>query len=110
MMTVLDLQFFHTEQEKSFEHRTEILILATGYQYSVPEFLNSIENRICFMENGKYDVQRNYSIDNRNSLFVQNAELHSHGFSAQDLGMGPYRNATILNSILGYELLSWRRV
>jgi hypothetical protein len=28
---------------------------------------------------------------------------HTHGFNAPDLGMGPYRNAIILNTILGYE-------
>jgi lysine N6-hydroxylase len=100
----LALQFFHMEQERNFEHKTEVVIMATGYESCVPEFLNSIKERIQFLENGKYDVKRNYSIDHNNSVFVQNAELHSHGFSAPDLGMGPYRNATILNAILGYEL------
>jgi lysine N6-hydroxylase len=50
-----------------------------------------------------YALNRNHFIDNRSSIFVQNADLHSHGFNSADLGMGPYRNATILNLILGRE-------
>lgn len=97
----LVLKFFHSEQEKEFEHTTEALIVATGYQPRVPLFLESIKELLFFLPHGRFDVQRDYSVGK--NLFVQNAELHTHGFSAPDLGMGPYRNARILNSILGYE-------
>ena len=46
-------------------------------------------------------IDRDYSIDQQRSIFVQNAETHSHGFNAADLSLGPYRNAVIINSILG---------
>ena len=34
---------------------------------------------------------------------MQNAELHTHGFVAPDLGMGAYRNSCILRDMLGRE-------
>lgn len=34
-------------------------------------------------------------------MYVLNSELASHGILTADLGMGPYRNATIINHILG---------
>jgi lysine N6-hydroxylase len=100
----LKLSFYHTAMERHFEHNTGALILATGYTQATPAFLDSIKDHLQWNDDGLYNVNRNYSIDSsRKRIFVQNAELHTHGFSAPDLGMGPYRNATILNAILGYE-------
>lgn len=36
-------------------------------------------------------------------VFVQNAEEHTHGLSAPDLGMGAWRSSVILNQICGKE-------
>lgn len=47
-------------------------------------------------------MQRDYSIDIRGDIFVQNVGLHTHGISSPDLGMGCYRNSTILKAVLGY--------
>ncbi len=97
------LKFEHVEMEREFQHETEAIVLATGYKYVFPEFLRYVKERICFNRDGSYDVNENYSIDLDNSIFVQNAELDTHGFNAADLGMGPHRNAVILNSILEKE-------
>lgn len=99
----INLQLHHNETEQSFTHNTEALILATGYRYNVPAFIEPIKNLIQWAQGNKYNVNKNYSIDSHNTVFVQNAELHTHGFNAPDLGMGPYRNAVILNTVLGYE-------
>ncbi len=32
---------------------------------------------------------------------MQNAELHTHGVGAPDLGLGAWRSATILNALTG---------
>ena len=56
--------------------------------------------RLC-----NYDVRRNYTIDHsEEEIFVQNAELHTHGISTPDLGMGAYRNSQIINQISGREV------
>lgn len=98
------LRFYQREQEKEFSWSTDTLILSTGYHFELPSFLTKIKDRIQWDNKGRFAVNQNYSIDpSQNELFVLNAELHTHGFLAPDLGMAPYRNATILNQILGYE-------
>jgi lysine N6-hydroxylase len=99
----LQLDFQETVQQKEFSHRTQALILATGYRYTVPDFLQPIQHRIHWTPEGGYEVRRDYSISKTGDIFVQNAELTSHGFNTPDLGMGPYRNAVILNRVLGYD-------
>jgi lysine N6-hydroxylase len=105
----ISLQFLDTEVEQSFQMDTSAVILATGYRPGVPTFLESIKDQLNRDED-QLDISREYAIDVRGKrIFVQNAELHSHGFCAPDLGMGPYRNATILNKILGYEHFALER-
>jgi lysine N6-hydroxylase len=100
----VQLSFYQSETENAYTYPTEALILATGYTYQIPDFLQSIQDRINWTPDGLYDVGRNYSISKEGyTIFVQNAELHTHGFNAPDLGMGPYRNSIILNTIIGHE-------
>jgi lysine N6-hydroxylase len=101
-----NLEFYHAETEKYFSVESEAVILATGYKYDIPSFLDPVKELIAWNADGLYNVNENYSIDKNNSIFIQNAELHSHGFNSADLGMGPYRNATIINAILGSEHFS----
>ncbi|MFW5970037.1 MAG: lysine N(6)-hydroxylase/L-ornithine N(5)-oxygenase family protein [Halofilum sp. (in: g-proteobacteria)] len=99
-----ELQFEHVEEGVSFSHRTDALVLATGYSHRVPAFVEGIADRIRWDDAGRYDVARDYSIDHGgDEIFVQNAELHTHGFVAPDLGMGPYRNACIIRALTGVE-------
>ncbi|WP_203141944.1 lysine N(6)-hydroxylase/L-ornithine N(5)-oxygenase family protein [Marinobacter mangrovi] len=99
-----DLTFEQVEQQRRFHHQTEALVLATGYQYRPPAFLEGIADRIRWDDQGRFDVRRNYSIDREGSrIFVQNAELHTHGFVTPDLGMACYRNSCILRELTGGE-------
>jgi lysine N6-hydroxylase len=93
------------QQEIAFTCDTDFVILATGYKYKEPAFIKGINDRICRTDDQLYDVQRNYTIDiNGEEIFVQNAELHTHGFVTPDLGMGAYRNSCIINAIAGEEI------
>lgn len=100
-----ELQFYHTEQEIEFTEETDLVVMATGYKYKEPFFLEGIQARILRTADQLYHVGRNYSIDlNGDEIFVQNAELHTHGFVTPDLGMGAYRNSSIINAIAGREV------
>lgn len=98
------LTLHQQEEDKYYQHETEGVIMATGYGYQKPTFIDTIAHRIRWDEKGRYDVHRNYSIDsNGGEIFVQNAELHTHGFVTPDLGMGCYRNAYIIKELTGKE-------
>ncbi|MFF3350345.1 lysine N(6)-hydroxylase/L-ornithine N(5)-oxygenase family protein [Streptomyces sp. NPDC002779] len=99
------LGLHHEEQHRDAELVTQGLVLATGYRYREPEFLAPVRDRIVYDEQGRYAVRRNYSIDRSGSgIFVQNAELHTHGFTAPDLGMAAYRNSSIIRELTGREV------
>jgi len=99
------LQFTQVQQQLPFTHYTNAVVLATGYKYNEPAFIQGIHERIRRMPDNLPDVHRNYTIDINNSeIFVQNVELHTHGFVTPDLGMGAYRNSRIINTIAGKEI------
>ncbi|GAA2957292.1 lysine N(6)-hydroxylase/L-ornithine N(5)-oxygenase family protein [Streptomyces enissocaesilis] len=92
------------EQGKDFELSTEGLVLATGYRYRTPAFLEGVRDRIRWDGQGRYDVARNYSIDTTGrGIFLQNAAVHTHSITSPDLGMSAYRNACIIRELLGSE-------
>lgn len=100
-----NLNFIQTELQQAYHCQSDFVILATGYSYKEPDFLKGIEDRIDRTDNGQYNVQRNYAIDKSGEeVFVQNAELHTHGLVTPDLGMGAYRNSCIINQLLGREV------
>jgi len=100
-----DLIFHQEEQDRYFRHQTEGVVLATGYAPRIPDFLEGIRDRIRWDEKGRYQAHRHYAIDHAGEeIYVQNGELHTHGFCAPDLGMGAYRNATLVRELTGREV------
>ncbi len=100
-----ELFFTETEQQEAYQCQANYVVLATGYKYKEPAFLQGIAERINRQPDGLLQVQRDYTIDiNDNEIFVQNIELHTHGFVTPDLGMGAYRNAHIINKVCGREV------
>lgn len=98
----IGLQFHHVEQDRSFSHHTDAVVLATGYASPAAGYVEGIADRIRWDARGRFDVARNYSIDHRGAeVFVQNAELHTHGFVSPDLGMGCYRNSWLIREMTG---------
>ncbi|TGD57023.1 lysine N(6)-hydroxylase/L-ornithine N(5)-oxygenase family protein [Flavobacterium humi] len=98
------LEFYHDELHKRYRHTTNALVLASGYHYQLPGFIKGIASRIRWDEKGRFDAHRNYAIDTAgNEIFVQNAELHTHGFVTPDLGMACYRNSYIIRELTGVE-------
>jgi lysine N6-hydroxylase len=100
-----NLHFTQVQQQEHFTHQAGNILLATGYRYNEPAFLQGINERISRTRNGAFDTQRNYTIDvNGREIFVQNAETHTHGFTAPDLSLGAYRNSWIINTVAGRQV------
>ncbi|WOB48206.1 lysine N(6)-hydroxylase/L-ornithine N(5)-oxygenase family protein [Xanthomonas hydrangeae] len=99
------LELHQHEQQQAYSMQTDALVLATGYAAQVPAFLQPIAERLRRDARGRLLADRNYCVDRESeSVFVQNAELHTHGLASPDLGMGCYRNACILRRMLGREV------
>ncbi|GLB67759.1 lysine N(6)-hydroxylase/L-ornithine N(5)-oxygenase family protein [Arthrobacter mangrovi] len=98
------LELHHGEQDRRHQLDSAAVVLATGYQYREPDFLAGIGDRIRRGPDRRFDVTRDYSIGIQPAeIFVQNAELHTHGFVTPDLGMAAYRNSCIIRDMLGWE-------
>lgn len=100
-----ELDLHHTETGEDFGLRTDGLVLATGYAVQVPDFLDGIRDRLVLDGRGRLTPSPTYAVDRAGcEVFAQNAEEHSHGFVAPDLGMGAYRSSVILGAMTGREV------
>lgn len=83
---------------------TDIVILATGYESYVPEYLTNLLGCKSRDINLNFDYSVNTRIfPDNNKLFIQNISRSVHGISDSSLSLTSYRNAMIINAILGYE-------
>lgn len=99
------LRLRHAQLDEVHERRTSALVLATGYAAQVPDFVLGVRDRLDWDPDGRFAVARDYTVDGgRGRVFVQNAEEHTHGLTAPDLGFGAWRNSSILASITGREV------
>lgn len=103
----LALGCLHFDTNTEFTHETYRVICATGYRERPPHFLAALDSAIRRDGQGRFSVSLDYSLELdpaiSGKLFVSNAELHTHGVATPDLGVAAYRNATILNTVLGRE-------
>jgi lysine N6-hydroxylase len=91
----------HDETDRAFAHDTASLVLATGYRAQLPDLVEPLREHLHWDERGRYAVAADYTIDDDHRVFVQNAEEHTHGFVAPDLGMGAFRSSIIVNAMAG---------
>ncbi|PWH05430.1 L-lysine 6-monooxygenase [Brachybacterium endophyticum] len=93
----------HGELGTRREHRTGAVVAATGYRSGAPALLAPLGERIRRDAKGRLDVTREYTIDDQERIHVLNAEEHTHGVTAPDLGFGPWRASVVLAAITGRE-------
>jgi lysine N6-hydroxylase len=93
------------QEDESFVHESEVVVLGTGYDRSVPGFLDPLESAIEWDEQGRFGVTADHRlrVDLPGDVFLQNAELHTHGVGVPDLGLGTYRNTRFVNRLVGRE-------
>jgi lysine N6-hydroxylase len=100
----------HTIEDTPFRVETEAVVLATGYAARRPPCLEPLAPLINWDDRGRFIADLGYRAQTSTTitggLFVQNAELHSHGVATPSLSIGAYRSATILNQIAGRELFT----
>lgn len=101
------LQLHHLDQDVAFEHDSDLVVLATGYEPARLPLGDDLAELVDRDGGGRPVVDLDYRLQLRDrpksTLFVQNAELHTHGVGAPDLGLGAHRNAVIVNALVGRE-------
>jgi len=107
--TRFELALGHVQDRGRRTVTADGVVLATGYtERSLDELLGPLRESSVRDAAGRLVVGADYRIalDERitGSLFVQNAERHTHGVGAPDLGLGAWRAATILNTICDREV------
>ena len=85
----------------------DMVVLATGYRFVLPEFLHSLENRIELNSIGEPVLESDFSLawdgPGENRIFILNAGRHSHGIAEPQLSLAAWRSAVIANALLGRE-------
>lgn len=93
----------HWEEDRRFTIDADAVVLATGYHRPFPSFLEPLRPHLE-LEDGELQVTEDFRVEREGDggdIFVQNAGLHAHGFNVPDLSVGCYRNARIINTLLG---------
>jgi lysine N6-hydroxylase len=106
---LLSCHFYHKQQNQEFLIKTDRIIAATGYKSNISKPLNNISKFISYDNNNNPNITRDYKLVTQGTklnIFVQNAEMHSHGVGTPDLGLGAARNALIVNALLNKEIYS----
>ena len=103
----------HRIEDRSFVDEADVVILGTGYEYALPDFLNQLRPALAHDAAGRLQIARDYQAlradDSAPSgVFIQNGEIHTHGIGAPDLGLGAYRAALIANQLCGREVYTLR--
>jgi lysine N6-hydroxylase len=105
----IELEVEHVQQDSTETLTTDAVVLATGYtERSAEALLKGIERNIARDNLGRPMVDAEYRLvfDDlmAGSVYVQNAERHTHGVGAPDLGLASWRSAIILNALTGREI------
>jgi lysine N6-hydroxylase len=103
----LELALRHVQQGGQATVTTDAVVCATGYQErDLGDLLGPLGTELARDAAGRLVVDADYRVSTgtRGSLYVQNAERHTHGVGAPDLGLIAWRAATILNSVCGKKV------
>ncbi|MFG2644286.1 lysine N(6)-hydroxylase/L-ornithine N(5)-oxygenase family protein [Streptomyces sp. NPDC048370] len=106
--TKVELHLEHLQQSARSRITTDAVVLATGYrERPVDRMLAGLDPYLRHDSAGRARIDTDYRLvldpSVTGSVYVQNAEKHTHGVGAPDLGLAAWRSATILNSLTGKE-------
>ncbi|MGX1561300.1 lysine N(6)-hydroxylase/L-ornithine N(5)-oxygenase family protein [Streptomyces sp. NPDC055506] len=106
--TKVELHLEHNTQDSRSRLTTDAVVLATGYhERPLDRVLAGLDPylRRDSRERPRVDEEYRLVLDPSvtGTAYVQNAETHTHGVGAPDLGLAAWRSAIILNSLTGRE-------
>jgi lysine N6-hydroxylase len=85
----------------------DYVILCTGFQNHVPDFVSGLDHRIQ-LEDKKFVVNEDFSVEwdgpQANKIYVQNNAINFMGISDPNLSLMAWRSSVIANSLLEKEV------
>ncbi|MEI5099982.1 SidA/IucD/PvdA family monooxygenase [Streptomyces sp. PmtG] len=106
--TRVELHLEHLEQGTRSRLTTDAVILATGYrERPLNQLLAGLDPYLRRDASQRPRIDEHYRLvldpTITGNIYVQNAERHTHGVGAPDLGLAAWRSATILNHLTGKQ-------
>jgi lysine N6-hydroxylase len=100
----VELHLEHADQGIRTRLITDAVVLATGYrERPLDRLLDPLAPLIARDEAGRPRIDARHRIELdpavTGRLYVQNAERHTHGVGAPDLGLAAWRSAVVLNDL-----------
>ncbi|MDX3093748.1 SidA/IucD/PvdA family monooxygenase [Streptomyces sp. ME01-24h] len=110
-LSAVELHLEHREQGTRSSLITNAVVLATGYrERSLDALLAPIDPYILRDDAGRPRIDACHRLEldpvvagTGAAVHVQNAERHTHGVGAPDLGLAAWRSAVVLNAVTGKE-------
>ena len=104
----LRVDFRHRTLDQAGSIDTDAIVMATGYHRTTPDWLAMLKQTVLETdERGDVLVDEAFIARRRDAgsgrIFVQNADIFQQGIGSPDLGLGAYRNGSIINTLLGRE-------
>ncbi|WP_203833503.1 SidA/IucD/PvdA family monooxygenase, partial [Streptomyces asoensis] len=109
--TRIELHLEHTQQNTRTRLTTDAVVLATGHrERPLDRILAGLDPYIRRDNSERPRIDEHFRLvldpsitATGSNVYVQNAERHTHGVGAPDLGLTAWRGATILNTLTGKE-------
>ncbi|MER5912276.1 SidA/IucD/PvdA family monooxygenase [Streptomyces sp. NPDC001982] len=104
----VELHLEHIQQNTRSRLTTDAVVLATGYrERPLGRILAGLDPHLRRDAAGRPRIDEEFRLvldpSVTGTVYVQNAELHTHGVGTPDLGLAAWRSATILNSLTGKD-------
>lgn len=97
------LSWRNTDNGHDRETITDAVVAGTGYGPGPLPWLEGIRGQLFLDSRGRIEPDRYHRANADGTVHVLNHGEHTHALTAPDLGMGPLRNAHILNRVVGVE-------
>lgn len=94
--------------QKAEVSQADIVILCTGFDFSLPQYLEPIKDRLNLDSKGRYTLGESFHVDwdgpKENRIYAVNAGRHSHGIAEPQMSLMCWRSARIINDLMGKEV------
>ncbi|MBE9057975.1 lysine N(6)-hydroxylase/L-ornithine N(5)-oxygenase family protein [Sphaerospermopsis sp. LEGE 08334] len=91
-------------QLESVQLNADVIILATGFEYRIPDYLKSLSHRLEWRE-GQPVINPDFSVkwdgSDSNRIYTQNCSRLQRGVADPNLSLMAWRSAIIVNSLVG---------